>query len=104
MPYVAGWGATMYQGPQSNVLHHAQVPIIPLEKCARNYKSYFPNQLFDKRVICAGYGGRDTCQGDSGGPLMIQQVFFVYKLNAHFSRKYFKMIRKWQMEKEFSMF
>lgn len=74
MPYVAGWGATIYQGPQSNTLRDAQVPIIPLETCAKNYQKYFPHQLFDKRVVCAGYGGRDTCQGDSGGPLMLQQV------------------------------
>lgn len=74
MPYVAGWGATIYQGPRSDTLRDAQVPIIPLETCAKNYRKYFPHQVFDKRVVCAGFGGRDTCQGDSGGPLMVQQV------------------------------
>lgn len=73
-PFVAGWGSTIYQGPQSNFLRDVQVPIISLADCARNYKSYFPNQQFDERVLCAGYGGRDTCQGDSGGPLMLPQV------------------------------
>lgn len=73
-PFVAGWGSTVYQGPQSHVLRDVQVPIISLRECARNYKSHFPNQQFDERVICAGYGGRDTCQGDSGGPLMLPQV------------------------------
>lgn len=73
-PFVAGWGSTFYQGPQSNYLRDVQVPIISLEECARNYKSHFPNQQFDERVVCAGYGGRDTCQGDSGGPLMLPQV------------------------------
>lgn len=75
MPYVAGWGATIYQGPQSNTLRDAQVPIVSLKTCAKNYQKYFPNQLFDDRVLCAGYGGHDSCQGDSGGPLMLQQVY-----------------------------
>lgn len=101
-PFVAGWGSTGFQSPQSTVLREAQVPVVPTADCARNYKTYFPNQVFDNRVICAGFGGRDTCQGkkktkesllvfeiflitkpknrfsgDSGGPLMLPQVHFI---------------------------
>lgn len=65
-PFVAGWGATLFQGPQSTILRHTQVKIISTSDCANNYKPYFPNQLFDERIICAGIGGHDTCQGDSG--------------------------------------
>lgn len=72
--FVAGWGSTIYQGPQSSILLDAQVPIVSLTDCARSYNTLFPSQPFDERVICAGYGGSDTCQGDSGGPLMLPQV------------------------------
>lgn len=75
-PFVAGWGATQYKGPPSSILQEVQLPIIPLADCATNYKQYFPLQVFDDRVLCAGYlaGGKDSCQGDSGGPLMLPQI------------------------------
>lgn len=73
-PFVAGWGTTSFQGPTATVLQEVQVPIVATATCERNYKSFFPNQIFDNRILCAGYGGRDACQGDSGGPLMLPQV------------------------------
>ncbi|KAJ6634877.1 Venom serine protease Bi-VSP [Pseudolycoriella hygida] len=66
-PFIAGWGAVSYQGPVSPILQEAQIPIVSTADCERNYRVYFPNQIFDNRVLCAGYGGRDSCQGDSGG-------------------------------------
>lgn len=62
-PFIAGWGATSYQGPVSPILQEAQIPIVSNSDCERNYRIYFPNQIFDNRVLCAGYGGRDSCQG-----------------------------------------
>ncbi|XP_037039357.1 mucin-2-like [Bradysia coprophila] len=73
-PFIAGWGATSYQGPVSSILQEAQIPVVSNSDCERNYRIYFPNQIFDNRVICAGFGGRDSCQGDSGGPLMLPQI------------------------------
>lgn len=73
-PFVAGWGSTFYQGPQSSILRETQVEVISTSKCEQSYKTAFPNQIFDERIICAGTGGHDTCQGDSGGPLMVVQV------------------------------
>lgn len=73
-PFIAGWGSTNYQGPLSNILQMTQVRVVPLKDCAQKYKHFFPNQIFDDTVICAGYSGKDTCQGDSGGPLMLPQV------------------------------
>lgn len=67
MPFIAGWGAVSYQGPVSSILQEAQIPIVSNSDCERNYRTYFPNQIFDNRVLCAGFGGRDSCQGDSGG-------------------------------------
>lgn len=75
-PFVAGWGSTFYQGPQSSILRETQVEVISTSKCEQSYKTAFPNQIFDERIICAGTGGHDTCQGDSGGPLMVVQVSF----------------------------
>lgn len=65
-PFVAGWGSTSYQGPQSSILRETQVTIVPISKCEQSYKAAFPSQVFDDRIICAGDGGHDTCQGDSG--------------------------------------
>jgi trypsin len=64
---IAGWGATSEGGSASNVLNHAQVPIVSDADCATAYGTSFTAQT----MICAGYpqGGVDTCQGDSGGPM-----------------------------------
>lgn len=75
-PFVAGWGATMFQGPQSNILKDAQVQIIPTTECANSYKMVFPSQIFDNRIICAGGGGHDACQGDSGKETVVDNYFF----------------------------
>lgn len=70
-PFVAGWGSTFFQGPQSTILQDTQVTIVPTSECEKNYKTIFSTQVFDNRIICAGDGGHDACQGDSGGPLMV---------------------------------
>uniref|UniRef100_A0A8D8E534 Venom serine protease Bi-VSP n=1 Tax=Culex pipiens TaxID=7175 RepID=A0A8D8E534_CULPI len=75
-PFVAGWGTTSYRGPTANRLQEVQVIVLPTDQCAFNYKLYFPDQVFDDKVLCAGFpqGGKDSCQGDSGGPLMLPQL------------------------------
>lgn len=70
-PIVAGWGSKEVSGQSSNILQEVQVPVISEADCAFNYKLYFPNQVFDERVLCAGSTGKDSCQGDSGGPLAL---------------------------------
>uniref|UniRef100_A0A182JK15 Uncharacterized protein n=2 Tax=Anopheles atroparvus TaxID=41427 RepID=A0A182JK15_ANOAO len=75
-PFIAGWGAVSFNGPTASKLQEAQVVVLPVDQCAFNYKLYFPNQVFDDTVMCAGFpqGGKDSCQGDSGGPLMLPEV------------------------------
>ena len=73
-PFLAGWGTTSYQGNAASVLQEAQISIVSTANCANNYKTLFTNQVFDNRILCAGFGGKDACQGDSGGPLMLPQV------------------------------
>ncbi|XP_065597911.1 enteropeptidase isoform X6 [Cyrtonyx montezumae] len=67
---IAGWGAIRYEGPTSNILQEAEVPLISNEKCQER----LPEYSITKNMICAGYdmGGVDSCQGDSGGPLMFE--------------------------------
>lgn len=54
-PFVAGWGSTSFKGPAATILQEVQLPILPLSECEFNYRLYFPNQVFDNRVLCAGY-------------------------------------------------
>ncbi|XP_055303511.1 proclotting enzyme isoform X2 [Sitodiplosis mosellana] len=73
-PFVAGWGSTFFQGPQSSILQDTQVPIVSTGECEKSYKAIFSTQVFDNRIICAGNGAHDACQGDSGGPLMVSEM------------------------------
>ncbi|EDW93362.1 venom serine protease Bi-VSP [Drosophila yakuba] len=80
MPFVAGWGRLMENGPSAEVLNELQIPIYDNAVCARSYAKQnrsFTADQFDKAVICAGVlsGGKDTCQGDSGGPLMAPEPY-----------------------------
>ncbi|NXC01316.1 ENTK Enteropeptidase, partial [Orthonyx spaldingii] len=64
---IAGWGDIRNEGPPSNVLQEAEVPLISNEKC----QQWLPKYNITENMLCAGYdmGGIDSCQGDSGGPL-----------------------------------
>ncbi|XP_053955771.1 venom serine protease Bi-VSP-like [Anastrepha ludens] len=73
-PFVAGWGAVKFQGPSSNVLRDAQVPIVSQQTCEQSYKSIFQHMVFVDKFICAGNSYSDACQGDSGGPLMMPML------------------------------
>ena len=67
---VAGWGATVQGGPQSQIQRKADVPFVDDATCRRNYTN-IGYGFVDEAMICAAplSGGVDTCQGDSGGPL-----------------------------------
>uniref|UniRef100_A0A8C3DLB7 Transmembrane serine protease 15 n=1 Tax=Corvus moneduloides TaxID=1196302 RepID=A0A8C3DLB7_CORMO len=64
---IAGWGDIRNEGPPSNILQEAEVPLISNEKC----QQWLPKYNITENMLCAGYdtGGIDSCQGDSGGPL-----------------------------------
>ncbi|MGH2961842.1 MAG: serine protease [Solirubrobacterales bacterium] len=65
----SGWGAIAEDGPLSNTLKQATVPMLGTSICddpAVNGGIYVTAVM-----VCAGFlnGGTDSCQGDSGGPL-----------------------------------
>ncbi|XP_041270722.1 enteropeptidase [Onychostruthus taczanowskii] len=64
---IAGWGDIRNEGPSSNILQEAEVPLLSNEKC----QQWMPKYNITENMLCAGYdmGGIDSCQGDSGGPL-----------------------------------
>ena len=37
------------------LFQEVQLPVVALADCAFNYKLYFPNQVFDNNILCAGY-------------------------------------------------
>ncbi|MDT9683779.1 serine protease [Streptomyces sp. TRM76323] len=70
---VYGWGDTTGMGTYADVLHAADVSVLPDEDCARAYPAGLGKPRYlPATMLCAGTreGGRDACQGDSGGPLI----------------------------------
>ncbi|NWV30981.1 ENTK Enteropeptidase, partial [Grantiella picta] len=67
---IAGWGDIRNEGPPSNILQEAEVPLISNEEC----QQWMPKYNITENMLCAGYdiGGIDSCQGDSGGPLTFE--------------------------------
>ncbi|XP_053980912.1 uncharacterized protein LOC128877550 [Hylaeus volcanicus] len=70
---VAGWGMTSTGGPQSDVLKHATIPIVPIPSCRDSY-SGLPNLVINDRTVCAGNkdGENNACDRDNGAPLMLK--------------------------------
>ncbi|KAM8953080.1 serine protease 56 [Pelodytes ibericus] len=68
--YIAGWGSVYEDGPLSDVVMEARVPVLSREAC----KGTLGKDMLTSTMFCAGYltGGIDSCQGDSGGPLTCQ--------------------------------
>uniref|UniRef100_A0A8C3QMC8 Transmembrane serine protease 15 n=1 Tax=Cyanoderma ruficeps TaxID=181631 RepID=A0A8C3QMC8_9PASS len=57
---IAGWGNIEDEGPTSNVLQEAEVPLLSNEKC----QQWLPKYNITENMLCAGYdmGGVDSCQ------------------------------------------
>lgn len=67
---VSGWGAIFENGPGSEILLGAFIPIVANTTCDRD--SY--RGKIKAGMLCAGLrdGGLDSCQGDSGGPAVVK--------------------------------
>lgn len=63
--FVLGYGAEVYQGPQSYYLEVARVSTYSRDECNARL-----NVTLDASNRCAGLEGFDSCSGDSGGPLV----------------------------------
>ncbi|KAH8367051.1 hypothetical protein KR200_001506, partial [Drosophila serrata] len=64
---IAGWGFKSVNGPPSDELRYARVPVVNQAVCKK-----LLGETVTDRMMCAGYlkGGTDACQMDSGGPLV----------------------------------
>jgi serine protease 56 len=69
-PFIAGWGSTSFNGPSARILQQAQIPILPLAECIKNYKTSFPGQVFDDRV-----GDNDNERKDAFGAWFMWSFF-----------------------------
>ncbi|XP_073837984.1 hypodermin-A-like [Musca autumnalis] len=65
---VSGWGLTAEDGSVANRVRSVDVPIVSLEKCAKDYAD---EAIITNSMFCAAEPGtKDSCSGDSGGPLV----------------------------------
>ncbi|XP_058060802.1 uncharacterized protein LOC131211351 [Anopheles bellator] len=70
---IIGWGKKRHNDDAgTDVLHEAEVPVVPNERCRAVYHDY----TITKNMFCAGHkrGRIDTCAGDSGGPLLCRDA------------------------------
>ncbi|XP_026465974.1 trypsin V-A-like, partial [Ctenocephalides felis] len=81
---ITGWGkANINHHKGTNVLHEAQISIIPDRECHRAYSEYH----ITRNMFCGGTRGgtRDSCAGDSGGPLVCKAPdgkWFIYGITS----------------------
>ncbi|XP_063700556.1 uncharacterized protein LOC134830876 [Culicoides brevitarsis] len=70
---IIGWGKRRHwDDAGTNILHEAEVPIVPINECRSVYYDY----TITKNMFCAGHkrGRIDTCAGDSGGGLLCRDA------------------------------
>uniref|UniRef100_A0A1A9WPB6 Peptidase S1 domain-containing protein n=1 Tax=Glossina brevipalpis TaxID=37001 RepID=A0A1A9WPB6_9MUSC len=63
---ISGWGLTE-KGKISDVLLHAEVPVLSLDYCRKIYRY---NHFNSTKICASGVNEIDICKGDSGGPLV----------------------------------
>ncbi|KAJ8955241.1 hypothetical protein NQ318_000267 [Aromia moschata] len=56
--HISGWGQIENEGPTPDMLHAAEIPVIPREDCERIYGERITRSMF-----CAGGGNVDACLG-----------------------------------------
>lgn len=64
---IMGWGFTLSEGEQSEVLMHGNVSRFDTTRCANNYA---PEPITES-MFCANGDGVDICDFDAGGPVII---------------------------------
>ncbi|XP_013133129.1 PREDICTED: trypsin, alkaline C-like [Papilio polytes] len=73
--WAIGWGATVFNGPSTEILRHVQIWTINQSICRQRYGN--TELTITDNMLCSGWldvGGRDQCQRDSGGPLIHNNV------------------------------
>ena len=78
--WIAGYGATQFNGNNPKRLHDVSVNIFDYPYCMKKSYDSLKMEIDEKVEFCAGVpdldsdglidGGKDACVGDSGGPLV----------------------------------
>lgn len=71
--YITGWGRTVANGDQANILQEAEMPIASNAECGKKNTDSNGNSRVTKNMMCAGLKENSKisgCQGDSGGPFV----------------------------------
>jgi len=69
--YIAGWGATSFRGPTSNLLLQGIISVVSNEECKEKFSQFNNVEIGDTKICARDRNDRiDACQGDSGGPMV----------------------------------
>jgi len=72
--YIAGWGATSFRGPTSNVLLQGLIQVVGNKECKERFSKFNNVDIGDTKICARDVNDKiDACQGDSGGPMVIQK-------------------------------
>jgi len=69
---IAGWGATSFRGPTSNVLLQGLISVVTNQECKEKFSQFNNVEIGDTKICARDKNDRiDACQGDSGGPMVV---------------------------------
>merc|ERR1719317_700556 len=69
---IAGWGATSFRGPTSNILLQGLISVVTNQECKEKFSQFNNVDIGDTKICARDKNDRiDACQGDSGGPMVV---------------------------------
>eukprot|EP00092_Neocalanus_flemingeri_P004210 GFUD01004528.1.p1 GENE.GFUD01004528.1~~GFUD01004528.1.p1 ORF type:complete len:436 (+),score=96.74 GFUD01004528.1:799-2106(+) len=69
--YIAGWGATNFKGPTSNLLLQGIINVVSNQECKERFSQFNNVEIGDTKICARDLNDRiDACQGDGGGPMV----------------------------------
>eukprot|EP00092_Neocalanus_flemingeri_P004211 GFUD01004529.1.p1 GENE.GFUD01004529.1~~GFUD01004529.1.p1 ORF type:complete len:488 (+),score=127.45 GFUD01004529.1:318-1781(+) len=69
--YIAGWGATSFRGPTSNLLLQGIISVVSNKECKERFSQFNNVEIGDTKICARDVNDKiDACQGDSGGPMV----------------------------------
>jgi len=69
---IAGWGATSFRGPTSNILLQGIISVVTNQECRDKFSQFNNVEIGETKICARDKNDRiDACQGDSGGPMVV---------------------------------